>query len=299
MKIIFLGCLIIIINLFSSLVAAGDDGGLFFSIDDPSGDDFGPGTYRYPTNKAFQGEGLFDINRFSIKEEGDLYIFRFSFQNLTDPWKSKYGFSLPLIQLYIDNTEGGSVELFREGANVRLDAKAPWDRLLTISGWWVRLYHPEDRNKDDDFWTAQQNPWDVEEASVQVEANTIRLALKKDLIGPLKGASLFLLVGGFDPFGPDYYRNISQEAPYWNFQDQSNNDLKYAPRVIDLILPGPRKQQTVLARYSEDYPLVYPFTIKASPLLVAFNLYFLFGVIILLGLVYLMHKNFYQKNTRQ
>lgn len=45
-------------------------GNIIFEVEDPLNDDYGPGTYQYPTNEAFHGEGFFDITYFSIEDLG-------------------------------------------------------------------------------------------------------------------------------------------------------------------------------------------------------------------------------------
>lgn len=292
--------LIILIIYITGVLTAGEDS-YFFEIEDPAGDDFGPGRYQYPTNKAFQdGEGLFDITGFAISREEEKYLFKFQFGKLTDPWASKYGFSLPLIQLYIDNTEGGSTELFREGANVRLDDRHPWDQLLVISGWWVRKITPADRDRDDNFWNTDANPLDVDDVEVKVIDNTLFVKLDQALLGELQGSSIFLLVGSFDPFGPDNYRTLKEERSAWSFFDPGNNDADSSPRVVDIITPPGKDQTAVLNDEKGLYPLIYPFQVRGSSnFLLLFEL-LKYGLILLILLiaVIILNKNFFFRDNK-
>jgi carbohydrate-binding DOMON domain-containing protein len=291
MRIRTVGLLLFSLLFFlSSMILAGDYQKIF-SIEDPVGDDYGPGTYYYPTDDVFKtAKGLFDITSFSISESEEDYLLVFEFSKLTDSWQSKFGFSLPFIEIYIDNQKGGSTGLFRSGSNVRLDSRHPWDLLITLSGWWVRAYKPDAREKEADFWNTDENPWDVKNATVEVEDNRILLYLNKEVTGQLKGSYLYLLVGGFDPFGPGYYRNISNQYSRWSFADPEHEDLGYAPRVIDIILPEGKEQKSVLADFGEDYPLVYPVRITCTKGLFPYLKLLIPIIFLLILLVFIMYK---------
>jgi len=231
---------------------------------DPTGDDHGPGYYAYPNHDVFAPQQeLLDLLSFSLKRHSgkDFYRFKFEFARLTDPWDSRYGFSHPLIHLYFDTEEGGSAELFREGANVSLNPDYSWNRHLRISGWWVRLMSP-----DDDPWDmvrdlnidAETSPWDVAEASISTEGGFIRLDLPREKMGRLDGSRLYLLVGAFDPFGEDYFRGIRQYPSNWSFYAAQEVNLDYAPRVIDYLQEEEGAQEEILADFAEDYPEISP-----------------------------------------
>ena len=236
-------------------------GNIIFEVEDPLNDDYGPGTYQYPTNEAFHGEGFFDITYFSIEDLGKKYRLNFTFQNLTDPWNSKYGFSLPLIQLYFGKKGSGSTELYQEGANIRLDTRYPWNRLLKISGWWVRAYTPEDNHEMLDFWDVENNPANVEDALVEVKDNQISIHLDREIIGDLENAYVYILVGSYDPFGQDHFRDIKNSPSSWYFSDSSNENLKFAPRILDIIVPAHLEQEKLLSNFAEDYPVILPLII--------------------------------------
>lgn len=259
-------------------------------IDDPLSDDFGPGNYEYPTDDAFNEEGLFDIKSFSIKTVGEKYRLSFAFSKLNDPWGSKFGFSLPLIELYIGKKEEGITDLYREGANVRLDPDYPWNIMLKISGWWVRAYRPEDINQKEDAWDTENNPADLEDVEVDVKNNRINVFVNQEVIGDLKDAHIYLLVGSYDPFGPDNYRTIKNKYSSWYFTDINNKNLEYAPRVIDIILPEGLDQAEVLADYTDDYPIIEPIKIESKSDKVLYLPYAFFLVFLLALGLFVMNK---------
>lgn len=271
---------------------------------DPTGDDHGPGYYAYPNHDVFAPQKeLLDLLSFSLKRDPKQRFLRlkFEFARLTDPWDSRYGFSHPLIHLYFDTEEGGSTELFREGANVRLNPEYSWNRHLRISGWWVRLMTPADDPWDmtrDLNIDAETSPWDVEEAEITAEDGLIRLDLPEEKLGQLEGARVYLLVGAFDPFGEDYFRGLQKHPSNWSFYAAREIDLDYAPRVIDYLQEEEGVQEEVLADFAEAYPEVKPVKIPEIEdtanekffLLVALG-YLLVAVIIILALQWLIFRS--------
>lgn len=231
--------------------ASGEPGQskVIFDMADSTGDELGAGGYTYPTHEHFRPyHGLFDLTHFTIKEGKLDYIFQFAFGEIQNPWRSSLGFSHPLIQLYIDNVPGGSKSLFRPGARVNLDQRAPWDVLLHITGWWVRAYHPADREKLLDtkyFWNMDYNPFDVRGAKITLQKKVIQVNVPKKTIGPLDGAKVFLLVGSFDPFGYDNFRDVMKKSDRWVLGGNKWGD--FGTRVLDVILPEGLKQSEVLA----------------------------------------------------
>ena len=229
---------------------------------DPTGDDWGPGTYTYPKHKHFKPyHGLYDLTKFSIINGDSNYIFRFSFVEINDPWRSKYGFSHPLIQLYIDNESGGSTELLRPGAKVNLSDKAQWDYLLNVTGWWVRLFQPLDREKIESMsisWNEVKNPYDLEGAIVELdqENDLITVKVPKEKLGELDPAKFYLLVGGFYPFGQDHYREVKESSQDWAFGGSTN--LQFDTRVVDILVPQGKTQEEILkvGADAETYPTI-------------------------------------------
>ena len=50
------------------------------TYDDPTGDDFGPGNYTYPTDSVYL-RGSFDIKRLEVKNKGSKVEFRLTLQS--------------------------------------------------------------------------------------------------------------------------------------------------------------------------------------------------------------------------
>jgi carbohydrate-binding DOMON domain-containing protein len=106
---------------------------------DPSGDDDGPGTYKYPTDAVYK-PGSFDITRFEVVPSGDQVEFRVTVNSkIEDPWGSNAwggnGFSVQMAFIHIDTTRTGSagVERALPGLNVRFAKDQAWERCVIIS----------------------------------------------------------------------------------------------------------------------------------------------------------------------
>ncbi len=268
MRVILYSVLIFILTICFSFSLQADGGNIIFSVDDPAGDDCGPCYYNYPTNKIFSPfSGLYDIRNFSLIDDNENYIYEFHFTEITDPWNSRFGFSMPLIELYIDNDSGGSTKLFEEGANIRLDPEHPWNKLIKISGWWVRVFTPADKGKNmiDLSAETEEFPQNVENARVETKDNVIRVELGKELTGDLTGAKIYILVGSFDPFGFDHFRGLKQKKSSWSFSTDKEIYIDNAPRVVDIILPPGKEQSKVLEDFTEkNFCQVYPVKIKSG-----------------------------------
>jgi hypothetical protein len=73
----------------------------FLEIQDPIGDDYGPGSYVYPTNPAFKS-GDFDIKHIRASKDSENVYFEIQFGNLDNPWGGPTGISKQLFDIYID-----------------------------------------------------------------------------------------------------------------------------------------------------------------------------------------------------
>lgn len=118
--------------LFSSSAWAGQK----ITLKDPAGDDKGPGKYRYPT-KSLYTKGSFDLLGLTIEDKGKTVEFIVHVNaKIGDPWNSKSwggnGFSLQMIQVYLDTKKGGFRGALR-GMNVKFKKGQAWDKVVFIS----------------------------------------------------------------------------------------------------------------------------------------------------------------------
>lgn len=259
--------------------AAISESRLLFGMDDPLGDDFGPGTYVYPTHQAFSPHtGLLDLRRFEVFETPDTVDFYFTFATVTNPWHAPEGFSHQLIDLYIDCIErAGRDRSLRGGPRVAFQAESGWDYLLRVIAWdGCRLF------RADDPATAEGIKKGIS-ASVLPDGQTIKVSVSRSHfeVDPDASWRYYCIVAAQDVFGEDEYRPVKRDAGLWHFGGAE--DERLAPYVIDLLAPerGPRGQQAQLLSYDSaagTLAVLYPVG-GPSASLVAVSL---IGVVVLL-----------------
>ncbi len=243
MKKVFLALFFI---LFSFSPANSEE--VLFFHQDKTGDDYGPGYYEYPLHPHFHPhEGLFDLQEFLVRTGENVYYFDFTFGELTDPWEGFYGFTHPLVHLYIDNDEGGSTEALKPVLEVKMDPQFPWNRAIIFSGWWIQgLKAGEEwRSPEEDVGWDSPRPTSLEGSDIYVEGNTITLKIPAEWVGSLAEARYYVLVGAFDPLDPYYFREVKEEPTLWSF---GKTEEGAGHPIIDMLLPEDLKQEKLLAQ---------------------------------------------------
>lgn len=108
---------------------------------DPANDDRGPGDYFYPTGAQFP-TGAWDLRGFEVQPAEEDLTFVFEFTALPNPGGAPGGFSLPLIDVYMDinhSPGAGSQELL-PGRPGMAEAGDAWEYALSADGWGARLF---------------------------------------------------------------------------------------------------------------------------------------------------------------
>ena len=115
------------------------------TLEDPHGDDDGPGSYVYPSDNDYP-RGCFDLERLEVRREGDFIVFEVTFAAaVRKPPQVRRtsvleidldnGLYVQNVDIYID-TDGdpttGSTEAI-PGRNVTLDGATPWDRAVVLT----------------------------------------------------------------------------------------------------------------------------------------------------------------------
>ena len=111
-------------------------------VEDPVGDDHGPGTYTYPLDEVFV-PGSYDLRRFQVGTEPEHLIFAFEVRApIANPWGSPRGLSVQTFDVYVDTDPetGGGARLLLPGRNAALPAGYGWEYAVTVEGWDSALY---------------------------------------------------------------------------------------------------------------------------------------------------------------
>lgn len=128
---------------------------VLFEQDDPVGDDYGPGYYVYPQADVFT-KGAFDIIHVAIVvEDFDLVVKVQIAGQLLNPWGAPHGFSVQMIDFYLDTAPGGSRETIFDTTipsnlknnpygtvNALIAEDAAWEFAFRIHGWVGDLFVP-------------------------------------------------------------------------------------------------------------------------------------------------------------
>jgi carbohydrate-binding DOMON domain-containing protein len=118
---------------------------VFLEIDDPLGDDHGPGSYVYPTDTVFAA-GSYDLTRFQAGTDGDEIVFTFEVVSpIGNPWGSPSGLSIQTFDVYVDVDPGGRTgeRSLIAGRNASLPAEDGWEYAVTIEGWQSAVFLAE------------------------------------------------------------------------------------------------------------------------------------------------------------
>jgi carbohydrate-binding DOMON domain-containing protein len=155
-------------------------------FEDPTGDDKGPGTYKYPTNAAYKA-GSFDLTKVEIKDKGDKVEITVSVKaRIEDPWDSKswsppgQGFSLQFVQLYVDTDHkaGSGHKDALPGINVRFQEESRWEKVIFFSPQPVSRAKMEVKMKAKDFAKDVIIP-----KAVRVKGKSLTVTIPKEELG--------------------------------------------------------------------------------------------------------------------
>lgn len=217
---------------------------LIFAMEDPRGDDYGPGSYKYPINSIFDPKKEhFDLIRFSFFAHRNNYYFDMVYPRVTNPWGASEGFSHTINQIYIStDPDSGRIEPFEEGANVLFDLQNPWKYLIKIVSF----------NRTAVYWDSDFEGADGRNEGVRAklmpDGKTVRAVVPKALLPGDPGSwRFYVLTGSQAGNGPDNFRPVRKTAGQWNFGGGTDTD--FSPNVIDLLAP-PGKQEKMLAAFS-------------------------------------------------
>lgn len=226
-----------------------------FSMTDPVGDDVGPGDYIYPKHPSFDPhKSHLDLLAFRAINKGEVAWYELDFGLIKNPWQAPEGFFHQRVDIYIDSRDGyGRVLPANPGSNVTFAKEYPWDMWIRIAPWGgSKAYFLE---KDDKL---------VERRGVEVGVTgdrTIRVIVPEEVL-PLPKSTwrYYVLVGGYDGFGPDGYRVVTAGGGEWIFAGGTDNNID--PNVMDLLAPrGGKHSQEVQLSYdleSKTGSILYP-----------------------------------------
>lgn len=243
MRIPFLSLVLLIFFPFTAF--GGEVSQVYFEMKDPLGDEHGYGTYRYPSNIAFQPyKGLFDITEFKVwRDNPETIYFDTSFVKITNPWVAPEGFIHQNLRIFVDSKSGsGQTELPKKGAYISFNPKYGWDFCLQVVGW------GNSQLIIDDNGNLKQLPLKAEKLA---DNQTIRASVPESLIGmPDRKWKYYVLVGSFDGFGEDFFRKVKKEHTEWIIGGGLDETIE--PQVMDILANAGGKHSQIKQLKSFD-----------------------------------------------
>ena len=212
------------------------------NLQDPKGDDKGPGAYIYPTAAEYK-PGSFDLTGVEIKEKGDNVIFTVSLKSrIEDPWDSStwtppgQGFSLQFVQIYVDtdHKEGSGHKEALPCMNVTFREESLWDKVILIGPQAVTRAKTEVKSK------ARKVKGDViVPKQVKVSGKKLIVSVPKSALGtPSRDWGWQVLVQSNEgyPRGDCLLtRDVNEVEGEHRFG--GGNDWDCDPHAIDIIVP--------------------------------------------------------------
>ncbi len=211
--------------MISALVLAA-----VLTIVDPSGDALGDGSLSYPTAEVFRVPDTLDARELSVSG-GETFAFSLTMAQITNPWELEHGFSLPIIELYVNTREaGGSAELL-PGSGMRLPQGVLWNYAFRISGESVELLYAD---------PVTGTVRDVTQRyDVRLELIDTTLVVTTALPRP-RHFSLYGVLGGYDPWDPSRWRRVAPAAEPFAFGSPSQ--AATGIRAVDVLTETPEQQ---------------------------------------------------------
>ncbi|MEF8825319.1 MAG: glucodextranase DOMON-like domain-containing protein [Halapricum sp.] len=232
------------------------------TISDPEGDDYGPGSYTYPTADPFS-DGCFDVRQVEIEDTGDNWDFTVHLAApFTDPeWDNDNGFSVQAFQMYLQDPNApddapASAEL-RDGLVSTLQEN--YHYRVAVHGGGLAVVESPATGDDEEATTL------VEDfaASGNPDEGTISFSLPKspfetDDFTQMKAV---IAMAGYDGLQSSGIRqDFGETASDYRFGGADPDAIVNAPRIIDLVGPDSVLKQQEALSYSADSPPTIPLT---------------------------------------
>jgi len=209
---------------------------------DATGDDYGPGTYVYPSNAVFV-PGSFDIQRFSVYSTKENVIFQVRLGSITNPWNSPVGLSLQILDVYIDSDPGKGRKALLPGRGAYVEEGSRWDYAVTVDGWEQSVYAGSSSGEPVKIGAPQVKVNEVE--------RTVNIYIPKQLVSfDASKAGYLCVVMGQDGYAPPSMwkvRSVQSQATEWQFGGAKPGYS--APNIIDIALPQQYDQRKILGTY--------------------------------------------------
>jgi len=223
-------------------------------VQDPEGDDYGPGTYTYPEDVVFE-ESVFDANSFEVGYDSTNLVLTFSFVGpVENPWGSPRGLSLQTLDVYIDKDpgEGTGARMLLPGRNAALMEDYGWEYAIWAEGWTPEVLQVDPETLAAISYSEASSAMNI---VVDLANNEVIIRLPLEFLGEGNPedwayAAVVLSQEGFPSEGVWRVRDVKQTPAQYVFGG-APVDVNHT-RIIDLILP--EDSEFDQAALLSDYP---------------------------------------------
>ncbi len=200
---------------------------------DPVSDIYGPGDYQYP-EKLKEFIGNLDLRKIEVDEKYDERIITIELSTIDNPYLASLGFSLPIIDIYIDINHGpglGRTSLL-EGRKAYTASSDAWEYCISINGWEKAVYNTVD--------TKIGEP----EISVSPVDKTINIFVPRELItASIDNWGIIPIIMASDAHGK-LIKVASDTGD--NSEEFRGRKIASDTNIIDVILPPGYRQKDIL-----------------------------------------------------
>ncbi|MAT43149.1 MAG: glycoside hydrolase [Anaerolineaceae bacterium] len=236
---------------------------------DPENDDYGPGTYTYPTDAVFVGKA-YDLKSFRVAYDENNIIFKVeTYGAIPNPWGSPNNLAIQTIDIYIDVDPGAATgeRKLLPGRNLSLESENGWEYALWAEGWTPQILRPDEEGIE---------PKPITDAEMKIivdpAGRSVTIRVPKTVFGntdPSQWGYAVVILGqeGYPTAGVWRVRDVEESAAQWRFGG-APADSNHT-RVLDMIWPedGTPSQAEMLSNYvsstasadeltADDYALI-------------------------------------------
>jgi glucoamylase len=228
-----------------------------FGVDDPDGDDNGPGNYAYPTAGDFHA-GAYDLERFEVYDADPSIVFRVRTRDLTPTFGSPLGAQLVDVYVHVPGASPTSTAPPYASRNYAIGSGGEWSRLLEVQGFGQK------------FVDAAGNTLGTIAIKANAISRYITFSVPKSALGtPTSNWAFTVVLTGQDGFSPDLARGFQPTPQDFQFgvcatassDPHCTVDPATVPKAMDILTPAGVAQSDEL-----DYTL-HP-TVTIAPVVI-------------------------------
>jgi alpha-amylase/alpha-mannosidase (GH57 family) len=223
---------------------------MILDVEDPPGDDHGPGSYTYPSDAVFDKQ-VYDLARFTVADDGKNVVFKFKlFGPVKNPWGSAINLSVQTfdVMIDVDPGQGTGARLLLPGRNAALEKSNGWDYAVWIEGWQQEVHAPDAQGKPKKLPVAPKVVVDPAQSLVTIRVPKSAFGDNPD---PTQWGYVAAVLSqeGFPAAGVWRVRDVEARSAQWRFGG-APADTNHT-RIIDLAWPADRKptQEDILGMY--------------------------------------------------